>query len=465
MPSTRSSARLGSKDASPAPSNASSTTGTKRKAPASSSPVAKRGKNAADKKQTTIEESMTDAPPPKDESPKASGALDPPADEVSKEDTAEEEQPKGEAPNEEANGKQPQGEEPKEASNGKPSQDEKPAANGSAHADGAPGITHDPARADAVPSTVLEKGLFYFFARPRVNVADPSSVAELARSYLVLRPLPHDAAPDTSGGAAATASDPRFRVLAVPKKVLPASPSDRFMLFVDAARASADAVRKQVLAGSTYDTQTQGTRHAAAARPVGAGVYALVSTQGAAHFAYVTTRPSSGGALQDDVHLRERGSFVLSLKNPSVKGPANAQLPKTAEFPEEVMEEFGARSWMPPPRAEVLDYVNAQVLMIGEAAGELGKAAEGKGAGEEGREEPGEELERLGEEDEERVKHLNGMILAVAGMGCYETDGDVQPTMRCLRTSISAPRSFRLCRPSGIDTGPAFKGDGSSRIP
>ena len=407
MPSTRSSAAAGSKDASPAPSAASGTAGTKRKASPASSPAAKRGRNAADAKQATIEESMADAPAPRAASPTASGALDAPEDASEEAPKVEAKEDPKEAPKEEPDESAANGTTPDEPANGN--------ANGDAKdepASSAPGITHDASRAAAIPSTVIERGLFYFFARPRVNVTDPSSVADLARSYLVLRPLAADAAPDAAGGAATQASQERFRVLAVPKKVLPANPSDRFMLFVDAARLSAEDVKRQVLKGSTYDTQSSGTRHAPAARPVGAGVYALVHAGATTHFAYVTTQPSEGGALQDDVHLREKGSFVLSLKNPTVKGPANAQLPQGAAFPEEILQEFGSRSWLPPARADVLDYANAQVLMIGEGAGELGKAGEGKGAGDGEVREPGEELERMGEEDEERVKHLDGRFMS-----------------------------------------------------
>ena len=35
--------------------------------------------------------------------------------------------------------------------------------------------------------------------------------------------------------------------------------------------------------------------------------------------------------------LQKRGSFIISIKNPSSRGPANASLPKAAEFPQELV--------------------------------------------------------------------------------------------------------------------------------
>ena len=35
--------------------------------------------------------------------------------------------------------------------------------------------------------------------------------------------------------------------------------------------------------------------------------------------------------------LQKRGSFIISIKNPSSRGPANASLPEAAEFPQELV--------------------------------------------------------------------------------------------------------------------------------
>jgi hypothetical protein len=109
--------------------------------------------------------------------------------------------------------------------------------------------------------------------------------------------------------------------------------------------------------------------------------------------------------LQDDLGIHTKGSFTLSLKNPKNKGPANTQLPKVPEFPEEIMNAFGGLAWMPVKKSEYLDYPNAQLLLIGEGQKKFSNAVGGvddKGSN------PEEELEKFEDEDQIRVEALNG---------------------------------------------------------
>jgi uroporphyrinogen-III synthase len=48
-------------------------------------------------------------------------------------------------------------------------------------------------REKTMPSSILEKGIIYFFIRNRVGVNDAESVSDLQRIYFVLRPLPKGA--------------------------------------------------------------------------------------------------------------------------------------------------------------------------------------------------------------------------------------------------------------------------------
>ena len=187
---------------------------------------------------------------------------------------------------------------------------------------------------------MLEKGLIYFFFRARVNVDDPASPADVARSYIVLRPLPHGAALGT-GPAKTPATN--NRVLALPKKVLPKSPQDRFMVFVEHAGVSTSEIEDKVLKGSEYATQTVGTRHAPPATPFAEGVYALTETgegRKETHLAYVLTLPSELGDVQEAMGLAEKGSWVVSAKNPNQDGPAQAQLPKGPDYPKEYVSTY-----------------------------------------------------------------------------------------------------------------------------
>jgi hypothetical protein len=263
-------------------------------------------------------------------------------------------------------------------------------------------------REAAMPSNILEKGIIYFFSRGRVSVDSPDSVQDLARSYFVLRPLP-DGAKLTDGAIQDVKNN---RLIALPKKVWPKSGKDRFMAFVEKAKVGMDTLKEEFFSGSDYSTKTVGTRHTPEVTPMGEGVYAITSTgggQGTSHLAYMLTIPSEIGQVQKDLGLAEKGSFVLSLKNPESKGPANAQLDKGAEYPKEIMEEFRGRSWM-PVQAKHLDYDNAQMLLIGEdfeSSSNLDPAP--KDEKDDKKETPQEELEKLEDEDEHRVEHLKGM--------------------------------------------------------
>lgn len=115
-------------------------------------------------------------------------------------------------------------------------------------------VVEDSKREEAMPSSILEKGIIYFFFRGRVNIDEPHSVDDIARSYMVLRPLPigakiGDGTLEDSGNA---------RLLALPKKVLPKSHRDRFLVFVEKANATIKDLKEDFMKGSDYATQTAG---------------------------------------------------------------------------------------------------------------------------------------------------------------------------------------------------------------
>lgn len=185
-------------------------------------------------------------------------------------------------------------------------------------------------RAEATPSSILEKGIIYFFFRGRVGINEPSNVSDIARSYIILRPLPHGA----KLGEGPIGDVGNNRILALPKKVLPKSPKDRFMTFVERANTSMDDIKER-LSSSDYMTKTVGERHTPAAAPIGEGVYAITQTGRDTHLAYILTIPSELSEVQQDIGLRQRGSYITSAKNPQSSGPANANLPQGADYPQE----------------------------------------------------------------------------------------------------------------------------------
>ncbi|KAJ5197967.1 uncharacterized protein N7498_007084 [Penicillium cinerascens] len=260
-------------------------------------------------------------------------------------------------------------------------------------------------RESTVPSNILEKGIIYFFFRPRVNVDDPHGVGDVARSFFVLRPTPLGAELDQNQGPIDKGA--RCRLLMLPKKKFPTTPQERDMGFVEKAGQTMKDLQENFVAARTYETATRGERTIEEARPYAEGVYAITSTKRTSHLAYVLTIPAQLGEIQENFGLRHRGSWIVSAKNPKFPGPTSAQLPKDPEYPESVREKFGDLRWV-PLEPEFIEYPNAQFLMIGEAQNSLGKAATAEGNKEPHEQEPGQELETLEKENEQRVEALQG---------------------------------------------------------
>ena len=97
--------------------------------------------------------------------------------------------------------------------------------------------------------------------------------------------------------------------------------------------------------------------------------------------------------------INEKGSYVVSVKNPTTPAPGNVSLPKGAEYPQSIMEKFRGLRWI-PLEPELLDYENTQILIIGERSFEKAVEEQEKDAKDVEKETPAEEIEKL--EDEVR---------------------------------------------------------------
>lgn len=260
------------------------------------------------------------------------------------------------------------------------------------------------ARDGQVPSSILEKGILYFLYRGRVNVDDPKEVQDIARSYIVLRPLPHGA----KLGDGPIGDEKNCRLIAVPKKTLPVTGNDKWTAFVEKANASFKDLKDGFLKPNDYETSTQGTQHTPAVTPAAEGIYAITTTGRDTHLAYMITLPSPLGEVQHDLGVREQGSFITSVKNPKAPGPASADLGSDPGYSSELMNEFRSLRWA-PLKPDHLNYESCQFLMIGEGENGLEKATEAqKDDTKNDKVEPKEELEKLEGEDEIRVEHLKG---------------------------------------------------------
>lgn len=333
----------------------------------------------------------------------------------------------------------------------RPSEEENPATHEKSMADEKPAADDKPqsaangedaiepnARDGKVPSSILEKGILYFLYRGRVNVDSPDNVQDIARSYLILRPLPHGA--KLSDGP--MKDDKNCRLIAIPKKKLPLSGKDRWTAFVEKSNASISELKESFLKSSDYETQS-GPRHTPAVTPAAEAVYAITTTGRESHLAYITTLPENLDSIQNDLGLRPKGSFILSTKNPKAPGPANANIGKDPGYSQAIMDSFRSLRWA-PSRPEHLDYVGCQFLMIGEGEQGLDKATEPQ-EGDEKKEEPKRELEKLEGEDEIRVGHLNGKSASPLVLGVFL----MLPHLPCSRQCIiSVSCYFHIWRPS-----------------
>ncbi len=186
-------------------------------------------------------------------------------------------------------------------------------------------------RNGTTPSSILEKGVVYFFFRGRVNTDEPKGLEDIARSYIILRPIPKDAQLGT--GPIGDSSNSRLCVL--PKKTLPQTGRDRWIAFVEKGGTSFDALKETFLASEEYETKTAGTRHKPAATPAGEGVYAITSTGRENHLAYMITLPENLGEVQNELGLKKQGSFIISTRNPKYPPPKYARLPEGPEYSQE----------------------------------------------------------------------------------------------------------------------------------
>ncbi|KAI0846011.1 hypothetical protein F5Y00DRAFT_272373 [Daldinia vernicosa] len=258
------------------------------------------------------------------------------------------------------------------------------------------------ARGGVVPPNILEKGIIYFFIRGKVNIDKPSSINDIRRSYIILRPL----AKDAKLGEGTIDDVGNSRLIVIPKKVLPSSGRDRWIAFVEKSHASFKTLRDNFLSASEYTTKTAGVRHTPAATPVAEGVYAITSTGRESHLAYMITIPDDLGEVQKELGLKKKGSFIISTRNPQYEPPKGLGLPRAPEYPKEVQDEFRGRRWI-ATQPKHLDYVNTQFLLIGEKSG-IQKATEPQKGQKGDYEDPVEELEKLEDEDTHRMKSLPG---------------------------------------------------------
>jgi hypothetical protein len=341
MTGTRSSTRKAANSSSPVKGN-DAAAGTKRKPEAEPSP--KRDRKAT-KKQTTIEDTMnltkdedsemkdaSDAGQDANQVDQAEAKVDEDLVDASDEKALSAGDDTKDTGNEKKEDETESAAKPDTVTQDKQEDTSDNAAKNESTTNGEGAIEQSSQREKQVPSNILEKGLIYFFTRNRVGIEDSDSVGDLQRTFFVLRPMPTGA----KLGDGALADDTNNRLFALPKKVFPKSHNDRFMAFVEKANTSVKELKESFFGASEYETKTQGHRRTEPVAPIAEGVYAITRTEDrTTHLVYSTTIPSELGEVQEDLGIKDQGSFIISVKNPERGGPASAQLPQKPGFSKE----------------------------------------------------------------------------------------------------------------------------------
>lgn len=265
---------------------------------------------------------------------------------------------------------------------------------------------------DIKPFKTLERGLIYFFYRYRVNLLGARGINDVARSFIVLRPTP--------GKSGSTESDTltdlgtEFRLLVLPKKVFPTSGRIKEMAFVEKAGITLKELEKDLIAGAEYNTQTYGARTMPDATLFAKGIYTITSAQRNSYLSYILTNPQTLGPVQQDFGLRPRGSWLVQSKNPKLSSPSSVSLPKGPNYPERFGEIFGFYRWV-PLKPELIEYANAQILLIGRSRKETSSIVP------EGRQmdriRADRELEEMARANNERETNLRGIDPVYGDLG------------------------------------------------
>jgi hypothetical protein len=210
-------------------------------------------------------------------------------------------------------------------------------------------------------SDELERGDVYFFYRPRVGATEVDDLQDVQRFFFVLQP-------DGTG---------HFRRLIVGRKRLPdPEQHERVWAFVADVGDDPTLLRAEV-APAEYPTTTRGWRREPGARPAGEGRYALVEHERHTHLAYVLELPAEPGPVQQAFRIGKQASYIAAVRNPEAPAPAGVGLPpgRRPHLPDEFRQRFGGRRFIPVNPPDLLDYVGAEIVLIGaswDVGGELG---------------------------------------------------------------------------------------------
>lgn len=195
----------------------------------------------------------------------------------------------------------------------------------------------------------IEKGDIYFFYRNKADIDRAKSLNDVQRLYMIIVPDDGD----------------KGRMFVIGKKRMPklsrSKPKARewmMNIMTDQPQNIGEELRP-----AEYETKTKGSRRLSEAFPAGEGRYALVEHDGHTEFAYRLVNPEKPRKPQKELELKPEASYVISVRNPDihVKGFPEEQ----PGYPQSLMKLFAEKRWIDISQPELLDYENAQLVLVG----------------------------------------------------------------------------------------------------
>lgn len=201
--------------------------------------------------------------------------------------------------------------------------------------------------------SALERGDLYLFYRPRVECEQVTSIDDVQRFFVIMRPNDRHV----------------YRRLVVGRKRLPdPGKPEKHWAFIDRVGPDSHDVIVDFPA-ATYRTRTLGERFQPAARPAGEGSYAIVPHHKHVHFAYRLHVPEEPGEVQTQLGIQPAASYIVAVRNPDATWlPPRPDVERVQPFgPDEKRALFGRARFI-PLHPDLLDRVDTDLVIIGVAA-------------------------------------------------------------------------------------------------
>jgi hypothetical protein len=205
-------------------------------------------------------------------------------------------------------------------------------------------------------SQIVEQGDIFFFYRPKIGTEEVTSTEDVQRFYMITAPEERDS---------------KYRLFVLGRKQLPkivegkSTSEERNWALNTLDTNNPEDIRKELLAAE-YETETRGKRRMAAAAPAGEGKYSIVKHDNHTELAYVLKLPEIPGPAQKEFEIKKEASYIISVKNPDVIIPGFKAFEKRKpDYPASIKQKFGDKRWINVEDSDLLNYENAQLLIIG----------------------------------------------------------------------------------------------------